>query len=321
MPNYQVAIQKSKAYALIKNDQKRGRLSHVYLILNEDMDYIKALAKQVASDILGQTNEHSLIKIQKDVHPDVIILGEKEKLTTKSIADLASDVYIRPYEGDYKIYLLLNMQDANDEVQNKLLKTLEEPPSSCYFILGSTQEKKLLQTILSRCKKLDLENIDRQTILDMLEDDRVDRAAREICASCCNGVYSNAFKMATDKEFVKLYQNIFSCLYKMNSSRDILQFSALFNNKNVSKEEFANLFMVIVRDLMMIKSGNEGLINNQHKHDELRLISQGFSMVALEKIIKYCLQLKEDIVYNTNMTAAVDDFLLKVVEVKVKCKE
>ena len=45
------------------------------------------------------------------------------------------------------------MQDANEETQNKLLKTIEEPPKNVFFILGSTNEKKLLKTVLSRSKR------------------------------------------------------------------------------------------------------------------------------------------------------------------------
>ena len=78
--------------------------------------------------------------------------------------------------------------------------------------------------------------------------------------------------------------------------------------------------MLITRDVCMAKIGKEELVNNKHKIDELKLIGQQFSLEALYKIIEFCLMVKEDLMFNTNISAVIDEFLLKVVEVKVKCK-
>ncbi len=317
---YSLAIENSNAYRLVLKDKKGGRLSHTYLLCSEDMDYIKAFAKKMALIMLDKNDQHTLITVEKDIHPDVLIYGE-DKLSTKVATDIASDVYVRPLEGDYKVYILLNMQDVNEEAQNKLLKTIEEPPASAYFILGTTKEKKLLQTVLSRSKKIELDRLSQETIATMLEEAGVKEPEKSVSAACANGVFSVAYKMATDKDFIKMYQNIIRCLANMNSSRDIIEYSAMFSAKSFNKEEFADLFMLLVRDLLMIKTGNENLVYNKPRVDELKVIANGFSVAALEKTIEYCLQLKEDLVYNTNMTASIDEFLLKVVEGKVKCKK
>lgn len=322
MRKYLEAIKKTKAYNMVKRDKSSGRLSHSYLLVSEDKEYLEEFAKELAKIMLDvENNEVAINKVDKDIHPDVLVYGKEEKLKTQVASEISTDAYVRPYEGDSKVYLILNMQDANDASQNKLLKIIEEPPKSVFFILASTQENKLLNTILSRCKKIDLDLIDRETIMSMLLNDGVEKKLAEICASCAGGIYSRAFKMSTDKEFSTLYQNIFNCLFKMNSSRDVLAFSSMFSQKNISKEEFADLFMLIARDLLMVRTGAVSLVNNSHKIDEIKLISQSFSISALNNIIKYCLQLKEDLVYNTNQSAAVDHFLLSVVEAKVKCKE
>ena len=322
MRKYLEAIKKTKAYNMVKRDKSSGRLSHSYLLVSEDKEYLEAFAKELAKIMLNiEENQVAINKVDKDIHPDVLIYGKEEKLKTQVASEISTDAYVRPYEGDSKVYVLLNMQDANDASQNKLLKIIEEPPKSVFFVLASSQENKLLNTILSRCKKINLDLIDRETIMNMLVQDGVENKLAQICASCSGGIYSRAFKMSTDKEFSSLYQNIFNCLYKMNSSRDVLLYSSMFSQKNVSKEEFADLFMLIARDLLMAKTGVLSLVNNSHKIDEIKLISQSFSISALNNIIKYCLQLKEDLVYNTNQSAAIDHFLLCVVEAKVKCKE
>ena len=79
--------------------------------------------------------------------------------------------------------------------------------------------------------------------------------------------------------------------------------------------------MLLVRDLMMVKVGKSELVQNTHLLSQMKLICEGFSISALYKIVEYCLQLKEDLVYNTNSVEMVDEFLLKIVEAKVKCKK
>ena len=321
MIDYKKAILKTRAYNTVLRDKEAGRLSHTYLLISEDQAYAKAFAKMLARIMLDvEPMSHGDVKIEKDIHPDVQIFGENQKIVTQAVTDIASDVFVRPYETDKKAYILLNMNDSNDEAQNKLLKTIEEPPESAFFVLTSKTERKLLQTVLSRCKKIELDLLDNNTIAKMLVSAGVGEKERNICSACSGGVFSRAYQMASDKEFLNMYQNIYKCLYKMNSSRDVLDFASLFSVKSLNKEEFADLFMLIVRDLCMVKAGVLDLVNNVHKMDEMKLIADGFSLEALYKIIEYCLQLKEDLVYNTNVSASIDEFLLKVVEVKVKCR-
>ena len=321
MVSYKSAIKNTNAYKTIIKDKEKNRLSHTYLLISEDMDYVKEFAKMVAQIFLDEKQDSSgSLKIEKDIHPDVLIYGAEEKINTGVVSAIASDVFVRPYESDKKVYILLNMNDANDESQNKLLKTIEEPPKNVMFILGSKTERKLLKTVLSRSKKLELDLLDNKTIYEMLKSCGLKEKECEICSSCSGGVFSRAYRMAMDKEFISMYQNIFKCLYKMNSSRDVLFFASEFANKNVQKEEFSDLFMLIVRDICMVKAGKKELASNTHKIDELNLIAEQFSFQALYKIIEYCLQFKEDLVYNTNINMAIDEFLLHVVEVKVRCK-
>ena len=322
MVNYEKVILETKAFKTFLQDMKSNRLSHTYLLVSEDQDYALSFAKLMAKNILAvQNKQHSLVKIDKNVHPDVIVLGQSEKIMTKSASEIAGDVYIRPYEEDKKIYILLNMDDVNEEAQNKLLKTIEEPPINVFFILCAKTTSKLLTTILSRSKKIELDLLSSSQIGFLLEQNGVDNKTASICSACSAGVFSRANKMATDKEFLNLYNNVFDCLFKMNSSRDVVNFASIFSLKNVDREELADLMMLVCRDLMMIKTGNPNLINNVHKKAELSLICESFSLLALSKIIEYCLQLKEDLVYNTLSIATIDEFLLKIVEAKVKCKK
>lgn len=68
------------------------------------------------------------------------------------IRELKEAVHTLPYESKQKVYIIDEVHMLTKEAFNALLKTLEEPPAHVIFILATTEEEKLLDTILSRCQ-------------------------------------------------------------------------------------------------------------------------------------------------------------------------
>lgn len=68
------------------------------------------------------------------------------------IRELKEAVHTLPFESKYKVYIVDEVHMLTKEAFNALLKTLEEPPAHVIFILATTEEEKLLDTILSRCQ-------------------------------------------------------------------------------------------------------------------------------------------------------------------------
>ena len=68
------------------------------------------------------------------------------------IRELKEAVHTLPFESKYKVYIIDEVHMLTKEAFNALLKTLEEPPAHVVFILATTEEEKVLDTILSRCQ-------------------------------------------------------------------------------------------------------------------------------------------------------------------------
>lgn len=68
------------------------------------------------------------------------------------IRELESFVFVGSHRAGNRVVLLTEAEAMNPAAANSLLKILEEPPSSVYFILVSTRSKSLLPTIRSRCR-------------------------------------------------------------------------------------------------------------------------------------------------------------------------
>lgn len=68
------------------------------------------------------------------------------------IRALRDAVHTVPFDSKYKVYIVDEVHMLTKEAFNALLKTLEEPPLHVIFILATTEEEKLPETIVSRCQ-------------------------------------------------------------------------------------------------------------------------------------------------------------------------
>ena len=81
---------------------------------------------------------------------------------------------------------------------NAFLKTLEEPPKHCIFILATTEKHKIIPTILSRCQIYDFKRISNSAIVDYLikicdkENVKYEIEALEIIANKADGAMRDA---------------------------------------------------------------------------------------------------------------------------------
>ena len=82
---------------------------------------------------------------------------------------LLESVKYRPSQGKHKIYIIDEVHMLTKEAFNALLKTLEEPPSHVYFIFATTDPRKVIPTVLSRCQRFDFRRISGTIIVDHLD--------------------------------------------------------------------------------------------------------------------------------------------------------
>ncbi len=140
----------------------KGQPSHSYLITGPVGSGKHTLATLLAA-ALQCTGTHKPClccnpcrKVMEGIHPDVITVDDTEKKTVRVdlIRDTVSTLYIRPNEGNKKIYLIPRAKDMRLEAQNALLKCIEEPPPYGVFLFLAEHSEQLLTTIRSRCVEL-----------------------------------------------------------------------------------------------------------------------------------------------------------------------
>ena len=111
----------------------------------------RILAKMINSDGTEKSDE--------DYAFNIFELDAASNNSVDDIRNLTEQVRIPPQVGKYKVYIIDEVHMLSQSAFNAFLKTLEEPPKHCIFILATTEKHKIIPTILSRCQIFDFKRI------------------------------------------------------------------------------------------------------------------------------------------------------------------
>lgn len=92
--------------------------------------------------------------IEKGSAVDILEMDAASNRGIDAIRDLREKINLTPVQATFKVYIIDEVHMLTTEAFNALLKTLEEPPQHAMFILCTTEEHKIPETILSRCTKI-----------------------------------------------------------------------------------------------------------------------------------------------------------------------
>lgn len=157
---------------LLQRSLERGRLGHGYLFSGDTLEPMVAMAKGLAKVLNCEKPARKSAsglalescdrcspcrRIAEDLHPDVQWVRPESKtriIGIDQMRDLIQSVNMKPTEAAYKVGVIVSADRMKTEAANAFLKTLEEPPGRSILILLTTAPDRILETILSRCLRL-----------------------------------------------------------------------------------------------------------------------------------------------------------------------
>ena len=300
---------KSNIYKIISEDIKKGMTSHAYLFCAKDEMTAKYITHAVSKHLMcpNKASDNCSVceRIEHGNHVDVKVYPQNDKvILSDDLKDILKEAYIKPTTADQKIFVLNNFDQVGVLSQNKILKTLEEPPQGVVFLLGCVHPDAVLNTIKSRCKVCVVADFDTSDIEHFLQTNCKDGDIKDALISCM-GSLGRAYKIANSPQFVDIKNLAHDIVYNLSSSQNALDFSKRILDIKAMDELCDEIVLVAGHIAKKLDSGEY----------------PQFSYNLLYKIIRTALDYKRKFLASGNITILADRFVMKILEEKYLCKK
>ena len=138
--------------------------AHAYLLHGPRGVGKRRAAIAFAAELLGGDP-----RVERRSHPDLYVvepLGDQIRIG--EIRELRRDLHMRPFEASRRVYLVLGVDQLNDEAADALLKDLEEPPGYAVIVLVADNLGPVPETIRSRCQLVPFRRLSERAVREAL---------------------------------------------------------------------------------------------------------------------------------------------------------
>ena len=179
-----------------------GVPSHAYLFSGPAGSGKRTVARAFASALLTEGAADpagAAARVEHGAHPDLtwvapasaagILVGDVDQAVVAGAART-------PFESRRRVFVIEDADELNDQAANRMLKTLEEPPSFAHLILLTSRPGEVLPTIASRCQPVRFDAPSVEEIAARLERHGVEPSAADACARLGLGDAARALALA-----------------------------------------------------------------------------------------------------------------------------
>lgn len=277
-------------------------ISHSYMFVGIDGIGKKLIAKEFARKILclNKQNQNcatcdSCIKFNSGNNPDFLeIFPDGNSIKIAQMREMQEKVYQKPIVSDKKVFIIDQVEKMTEEAQNSLLKTLEEPPEYMVIILITSNENKLLNTVKSRCIRINFTGLSKQDITKYAGAHQINIASQNLLEMCGGSIGKlekineniddyNSLELATNKLIDGKLKNV---VEEMNC------FNILYESKEIIQDLLDYMTVLIYLHISKEKDYRQKLLNT----------------------IKLIEETKQRLNSNTNYDMSIDNLLFKIWE-------
>lgn len=250
--------------------------------------------------------------------------NQQAQIFVKESDEIIRKLSLKSSQGGYKIMIIWLPEKMNVECSNKLLKLLEEPPAQTIFLLISEAPNMLLETILSRTQRFNINGIEEGKIAEVLQtqygiqpNDAINIAHR------CEGNFLKALETIHLNEENEFFFESFIALMRLSYQRKVRDMKLWSENiSSIGRERQKNFLTYCLR---MVR---ENFMYNFHESSitylspEEQNFSTRFSPFINERnVIGIMTELEEaqrHIEQNVNARMVFFDFALKMIVLLVQ---
>lgn len=203
---------------------RAGKLFHGYIIEGKEADAQRlanafisaALCEQHDGDACGKCA--ACRKVADGNSEDVIRIKKTGKsVKTDQIKNMIARTIQKSYTGNRRFIVISGADSMVMEVQNRLLKTLEEPPEGITIILIAENTESLVPTIRSRCQMLKMfsDGIEHnQSVDEKFRQNALSAAAGILMGRPVYSIWDDISKFTSSREAASGFISIAETFYR-----------------------------------------------------------------------------------------------------------
>jgi DNA polymerase III subunit delta' len=179
--------------------------SHAYLFYGPGGAGKRAAARAVAAVLLAEGSPDPIgarARVSSGSHPDLTWVtpsGAHEILVSDIDEPVIASASKTPFESSRRVFVIERVDELGDEAANRMLKTLEEPPSFVHLILLTDRLGEVLPTIRSRCQLVRFDPPSVEDVAAGIEARGVAAATAAACARLSLGDAGRAAALADEE--------------------------------------------------------------------------------------------------------------------------
>lgn len=329
---YAQILRKTAAYRRIANDAAADRPSHCYILVSKDGAALASFSRLATVALLCGTACGECLtcrKIISGTHGDVLYFPqEHKKIDAEEASAIISKLNYRPLEAPRRVFVLRGCEELNSTAQNKLLKTLEEPPKDIVFLMEARTTAGLLQTVLSRARVVNLDKLSTDDVAACVRESAASLPQKQqpseeevlFAAEYSDGSVERALSVLGDAAFKTRYNLAWDVLLRCASSRDTL----LWGDKIADKEGIKDFLIFLAeaaRDVAVYVTLGEQAVRDKARLENIREIALHYDDRAASSIMDRAAEALRKTDAYCNVNAVADSLLLGIMEDRAKCQK
>lgn len=313
---------------IIKNQIDTNKISHAYIFSGT-----RGTGKTTAAKIFARAINcldpkdgepcnkcEACLSVLEGNTTDVVEMDAASNNSVENIRSIRQEVSYSTTGLKYKVYIIDEAHMLSTSAFNALLKTLEEPPENVVFILATTEEHKILPTILSRCIRFEFKKISNENIVKRLsyviQDLGIDceasalkmiadladggmRDALSILERCVTSSESKITKASVEELVGTVPKNLIDDIVLNILKYDILNVQKITNELIDTGKDLRNISSYITEEFLSILVK---LTTKEFNEDESTLndVLKDVSVTRVYEIIKQLSKLDDDLRQSNN---------------------
>jgi DNA polymerase-3 subunit delta' len=325
-------IGQARAVSLLERGLATASLAHAYLLVGPEHAGKMKLAINLAQALnCGSADRPCLrcpscLKIDAGNHADVQVIGllqndesnEAKLISTEQIKDMLHQASLPPFEGKHKVFIINGAELLSTEAANRLLKNLEEPVANVTFVLLTTNDRLLPETVVSRCQRVEVAPLPVPAETAALEQMGLSAEKARLLAGLSHGRLGWAVTACGDETLLQQRTEQLDRLVEVVRGDHEKRFAyasqlaAAFGKGRGAVYAVLDLWLDYWRDLLLVRLGCHDAVINTDRRDELAALAGRLRLGDIREFIRSIEAAGAQLHQNVNPRLALDVLMLDI---------